>query len=281
MSARPTWKGVLRFSLVTIPIKVFPATESSENLSFNQLHSDCQTRITQRKWCVQCGKEVLSTEIVKGFEFEKGKYVLLLAEELDAVQPPSTRVIDLTLFADEAQLHPLFVDRSYYLAPDGSLAAEAFVVLRESLVGKVGIGKLAIYGREYLVAVRQHQYTLLLHTLHHAAEIRPMAGVEDLADALMTVPNPTQLHLAKQVIAAMRAPLDLADFADQYQIDLRRLIAAKIAGEEIVVPPLPDTPAVGNLRDALQQSLAAIGATKKTPARATAADRAPSARKRA
>jgi DNA end-binding protein Ku len=271
MSARPVWKGFLKIALVTIPIKVFPATESSSGLSFNQLHADCQSRIQQKKWCPTCAREVPTAEIVKGYEFETGKYAILLPEELDAVQPPSTKVIDLTQFADEALLHPLFIDRSYYLAPDGPLAAEAFVVLREGMIGQAGIGKLAIYGREYLVAVRPHQYTLLLHTLHHAAEIRSIKVVEDVGEAVAAAWDPRQVAAARQVIAALHGPLDLAAFADQYAIDVRHLIDDKIAGREIVVPPVAETPAIANLRDALTASLQHLSARKKTPATVKAA----------
>ena len=270
MAARPTWKGLLQISQVTIPIKVYPATESSEKLSFNQLHDDCQTRIQQKRWCPTCEREVPHAEIVKGYEFEKGRYVILLEDELEAVQPPSTRVIDLTLFADAVELEPYAIDRSYYLAPDGPIAAEAFSVLRIALRHRVGIGKLAIYGREYLVAVRPalvpapatYQSVLMLHTLHTAAELRSA----DTIDELQTVaPAPVgQVRLFQQVIAALMQPLDLGDFTDQFQTDVRALIDAKIAGEEIVVALPLATPAVVNLRQALEQSLEAVNAGKKT-----------------
>src|SRR4029077_10960181 len=120
MAARATWKGYLKISLVNIPIKVFPATESSATISFNQLHADCQTRIQQKRWCPHCSREVPMSEIVKGYEFEKGRYVILSSEEIDTVKPASTRVIDLIQFADESALDPMYVDRSYYLAPDGN-----------------------------------------------------------------------------------------------------------------------------------------------------------------
>lgn len=271
MSARATWKGVLKISAVNIPIKVYPATEASETLSFNQLHESCQTRVTQRKWCVQCAREVASTEIVKGFEFEKGRYVVLLEDELDAVKPPSTRVIELVQFDELARLHPYFVDRTYYVAPDGPVAADAFVVLREAMTGLMGIGKLAIYGREYLVAIRTHQALLMLHTLHHAAELRP---IEAIADVPVNVRAPiAEVRLARQVIAAFTRALDLADFTDAYQTDVRRLIDAKVAGEEIVAIAPVDTTAVTNLRTALEQSLQAISATERPAAKAAAAKR--------
>src|SRR5437762_13887359 len=156
MAARATWKGFLKISLVNIPIKVFPATESSGSISFNQLHGECRTRIQQKRWCPQCNREVPLSEIVKGYEFEKGRYVVLSDEDFDKVRPESTRVIDLVQFADESAIDPMYVDRAYYLAPDGGMAADAFAVMRDGMQGKVGVGKLALYGREYLVAVRPH-----------------------------------------------------------------------------------------------------------------------------
>ena len=126
MAARATWKGYLKISLVNIPIKVFPATESSGSIAFNQLHGECQTRIQQKKWCPHCEREVPNSEIVKGFEFEKGRYVIMADEDLEKVRPASTRVIDLVQFSDAAALDPMYVDRTYYLAPDGGIAADAF-----------------------------------------------------------------------------------------------------------------------------------------------------------
>jgi DNA end-binding protein Ku len=274
MSARPTWKGMLKISRVTIPIKVFPATESSDSLSFNQLHATCQTRISQRKWCVSCGREVTTAEIVKGFEFEKGKYVILLEDELDAVQPPSTKIIDLVQFADASELEPYSIDRSYYLAPDGPIAADAIAVLVIALRHHIGIGKLAIYGREYLVAVRParvpapatRQWVLMLHTLHHAAELRSADAIAELQGASRAPID--EVKMAQQVIAALVGPLDLGNFADQYRADTRRLIDAKIAGEEIVVPKLETPGEILNLKASLELSLAAVRATKKTPAKA-------------
>jgi DNA end-binding protein Ku len=264
MSARPTWKGVLKISLVTIPIKVFPATESSESLSFNQLHDHCQTRVQQRKWCPNCAREISSAEIVKGFEFEKGRYVILQEAELDAVRPESTRVIDLVQFADASDLDPMFIDRTYYVVPENPDAAEAFVVMRAAMAGLMGVGKLAIYGREYVVAVKPQREVFVLHTLHRADGIlNASAAIDGLLppDALRATAD--QRRLAGQVIAAFRGPLSLGDFTDEYQADLRRLIDAKIAGEEIVAVAPVDTPAVVNLRDALVASLAKVSIETK------------------
>src|ERR671939_191481 len=154
MAARATWKGFLKISLVNIPIKVFPATESSGTISFNQLHGECQTRIQKKRWCPSCDREVPNSEIVKGYEFQKGRYVVVTEEDIAKVKVESTRVINLVEFADDTAIDPMYVDRTYYLAPDGKVAAEAFAVMREGMRGKAGIGKVALYGREYLVAVK-------------------------------------------------------------------------------------------------------------------------------
>ncbi len=269
MAARATWKGFLKISLVNIPVKVFPATESSATISFNQLHAECQTRIQQKRWCPNCNREVANTELVKGYEFEKGRYVIVTDEDFDKVRPESTRVIDLVQFADEASIDPMYVDRAYYLAPDGGMAADAFAVMREGLAGKVGVGKLALYGREYLVAVKPHKRGIVMYTLHHAAEIRPVEAVEDLNSVPEKV-KPEEVKLAKQVIATFDAPLDLETYKDEYREGLQRIIDAKIAGEEFVSPPVEAPPKVVNLMDALKKSLDAVSVGKKPQAKAGA-----------
>jgi DNA end-binding protein Ku len=286
MAARPIWKGSLKISLVTIPIKVFPATDAGDGISFNQLHQTCQTRVQQKRWCGTCDREVPTAEIVKGHEFEKGKFVVLSEEDFDKVKPASTKIIDLVQFADASALDPIYVDRSYYLGPDGDRAGEAFAVVASALRGVVGIGKLAIYGREYLVAVRAAPVSgaaLLLHTLHHAAEIRAIdTVVDDTAAAVKRVPI-DQVQLARQVIGSLLRPrdrgLDLAGFTDDYKVGLQKVIDAKIAGEEIVEPKAIDAPPVVALKDALTRSLQLVTGAK--PAAAKAADRRPVKRKRA
>src|SRR5258708_956910 len=199
MAARATWKGFLKVSLVNIPIKVFPATESSASISFNQLHGECQTRIQQKRWCPHCNREVPNSEIVKGYEFEKGHYVVLTEEAFEKVKTESTRVINLVQFAEESSIDPMYVDRTYYLAPDGPMAADAFAVMRDGMKGKVGVGKLALYGREYLVAVKPQLRGIVMYTLHHAAELRSIDAVEDLNSVPSKV-RPEEIKLARQVI---------------------------------------------------------------------------------
>src|SRR5437870_12065953 len=280
MAARATWKGFLKISLVNIPIKVFPATESSATISFNQLHGECNTRINQKKWCSHCAREVPNSEIVKGYEYEKGRYVVLSEEDFENVRTESTRVIDLVQFADESSIDPMYVDRTYYLAPDGGVASDAFAVVREGMKGKVGVGKLALYGREYLVAVRPYQRGIVMHTLHHAAEIRGVEAVEELSSLPATV-KPEEIKLARQVISTFEQPLNLSDYKDEYREGLQRIIDAKIAGEEVVTTMTDAPPKVVNLMDALKKSLDAVSAGKKKTAKAATEKPVAAKRKRA
>ncbi len=280
MAARATWKGFLKISLVNIPIKVFPATESGGSISFNQLHGECQTRIQQKRWCPHCEREVPNAEIVKGHEFEKGRYVVLSDEDFDKVRPESTRVIDLVQFADDSSIDPMYVDRTYYLAPDGKVASDAFAVMRDGMKGKVGIGKLALYGREYLVAVKPHERGIVMYTLHHAAEIRSIDTVEELNGVAASV-KPEEIKLAKQVIETFDAPLNLSDYRDEYREGLQRIIDAKIAGEEVVAPAVEAPARVVNLMDALKKSLDAVSAGKKKAAKAGVGRATAAKRKRA
>lgn len=268
MAARSTWKGFLKVSLVNIPVRVFPATESSASLSFNQLHEECRTRIQQKRWCPSCEREVTLAEVVKGYEYEKGRYVVVTEEDFAKVTVESTRVIDLVQFTEDSAIDPMYVDRAYYLAPDGAVAAQAFAVMREGMRGKAGIGKVALYGREYLVAVRPVQHGLVMYTLHHAAEMRSI----DQIDELSTVPTdvkPDELKLARQVVEMYGGELNLADYRDEYKDELRRIIDAKVAGEEVVAAPVAETPTnVVDLMAALRKSLDSVSTAKKPAAKA-------------
>ena len=267
MPPRPTWKGFLKVSLVNIPVKVFPATESAAVLSFNQLHAECQTRIQQKRWCPHCEREVSNAELAKGYEFEKGRYVVVSEEDIQKVRVESTRVINLVRFADATEIDPIYVDRAYYLAPDGPMAAESFAVMREGMAGKAGIGKVALYGREYLVAIKPQKKGLVMYTLHHEAEIRSIDQIDELSSVPSKV-KPEEIKLAKQVIAIFEGELDLKEYKDEYKEGLRQIIDAKIAGEEIVAPEVQESPKVVDLMEALRRSLDSVSATKKKSAKA-------------
>jgi DNA end-binding protein Ku len=266
MAARPTWKGFLKISLVNIPVRVFPATDAAATISFNQLHAECQTRIQQKRWCPKCEREVPISEIAKGYEFEKGRYVVMTEDDMSKVRPESTRVIDLVQFTDAAAIDPIYIERPYYLAPDGAMSQEAFAVMREGMKGKAGIGKLALYGREYLVAVQPRDKGLVMYTLRHAKEIRSMDNIEELDQTPVKV-KPDEIKLAKQVIGNFEAALNLEDYSDKYQEELQRIIDAKVAGEDVVATEEEAPPKVVNLMDALRQSLDRVSAGKKKAAK--------------
>jgi DNA end-binding protein Ku len=169
------------------------------------------------------------------------------------------------------------VDRAYYLAPDGGIAADAFAVMREGMVGKAGIGKLALYGREYLVAIRPQKKGLVMYTLHHDAEIRSIDTIEEL-NSVPTKVKPEEMKLAKQVISTFESELNLKDYKDEYKEGLRKIIDAKIAGEEIVAPDVQEPPKVVDLMEALRRSLDSVSTDKKKPAKAKMVAEAPRAK---
>src|SRR5919202_353069 len=265
MPARPPWIGYLKISLVNIPVKVFPATDAAATLSFNQLHAECRTRIQQKRWCPSCQRDVPNTDIVKGFEFEKGRYVVVNEEDIEKVRVESTRVINLERFTDDDAIDPIYLERPYYLAPDGPIAKEAFAVIREGMKGKAGIGKVALYGREYLVKVQPREQGLVMYTLRHANEIRSMNAIDELGDMPAKV-KPDEVRLAQQVIGTFEGDIDFASYRDEYQDGLRAIIDAKIEGREIAVQEESAPPKVVNLMDALRKSLDSITASKKPAA---------------
>jgi DNA end-binding protein Ku len=266
MPPRPTWKGYLKVSLVNIPVKVYPATEASATISFNQLHGECQTRINQKKWCPKCEREVTSAEVVKGYEFEKGHWVVMSDEDIAKVRTESTKIINLVQFAGDDEIDPMYVDRAYYLVPDGAMATDAYAVMRDGMQGKVGVGKVAIHGRESLVAVKPHKQGLVMYTLHHAAEIRTIDQIDELREVRGKV-NPAEMKLAKQVIDSFAGELNLADYKDEYQEGLKQIIDAKVSGEEFVAPAEEAPPKVVDLMEALRRSLDQVSAGKKKTAK--------------
>jgi len=280
MAARPTWKGYLKISLVNIPVRVFPATDSAATISFNQLHRECQTRIQQKRWCPHCEVEVPSSELVKGYEFEKGRYVVVDEDDLAKVRTESTRVINLVQFTDAKAIDPIYLERPYYLAPDGPVAAEAFSVMREGMQGKAGVGKVALYGREYLVAIQPRGKGMVMHTMRHAREIRSMDAIDELETVAGKV-KPDEMKLARQVIQNFEGELDMSEYRDEYQEELKRIIDAKIAGEEIVEKEEEAPPKVVNLMEALRKSLDRVSAEKKKTASVAMVKPKAAAKKRA
>ena len=147
MAVRPTWKGSLKLSLINIPIRAFPATNPSSDVSFRQIHRKCRTPIQLKKWCPHCDEEVGKNDIVKGYEAEKGRFVLVEEEEIASVRPDSSRVVDISHVMEASALDPIYIERSYYTAPDNKTAGSPFAVIREALDGKAAIGRMTQHGR--------------------------------------------------------------------------------------------------------------------------------------
>jgi DNA end-binding protein Ku len=195
-------------------------------------------------------------------------------EDVSKVRPESTRVIDLVQFTEAAAIDPIYIERPYYLAPDGAMATEAFAVMREGMRGKAGIGKLALYGREYLVAVQPRENGMVMYTMRHAREVRSMDNIDELETVPAKV-KPDEIKLARQVIGNFEAALDLSEYRDEYQEELQRIIDAKIAGQEVVATTEETPPKVVNLMDALRQSLDRVSTGKKKAAKADIEAEAP------
>jgi DNA end-binding protein Ku len=271
MALRATWTGTLRLSLVTIPIRVFPAAAPSSDISFRQLHKKCHTPIHLKKWCPVCEEELGPEDIVRGYEVEKGRFVQIGDEELKATKPVSTHVVEVADVLPAAALDPLYVERPYFLAPNGAAAAGPFAVVREGLKDRVAIARLALYGREYLVAVSPRARGLVMYTLRYGDQVRSMDAVDELGQVPTHV-NAAETRLAKQVIGHFASDARLSEYTSQARQALRKLIDKRAAEHGIVTSaeaeekPGAKKGAI-NLMDALRKSLERAAAKSKPPAR--------------
>jgi DNA end-binding protein Ku len=264
MPARAYWTGRIRLSLVSIPIQLYSATKSGARISFNQIHEPSGKRIRYEKVVPGIGA-VEKDEIVKGYEVEKGKYVLLTDEEIDDVKLEAKRTIDLVQFVGEDEIDPAFFDNTYYVAPeDDEDGQEAYVVLREALKKekKVGLGQVVIRGKGQIVAVRAADKGLIVQTLHFADEVQK--ADKFFEDVPAKKPDSEMISLATELIEKKTKKFDPAAFDDKYTDALKELIEAKQekrAPREIEEAELPSN--VINLMDALKRSVKG-GAALKT-----------------
>ena len=261
MASRPTWKGQLRISLVTVPVKMFAACAAESTIRFNQLHRTCGARLQQKRWCPSCDTEADKLDITRGYEHEKGSYVTISDDELAAAQPDSTKVIDLDRFAAGDALDPMYIDRPYYLAPDGDPHGRTFKVIKEALRNRIAIGKLAMSGREHRVAVLDRGEGLVLFTLRRGNEIRSMRGVTELENVPEEV-NEAEVELASRLMDTMEGEINFASFEDAYQERIRQVIDAKITGEAPTLNETPKSENVVDLMAALRKSLDATAEQK-------------------
>jgi DNA end-binding protein Ku len=263
MATRPLWKGSLKLSLISIPIRVFAATDPAGEITFRQLHARCGTPIQLRKWCPHCEVDVENSDIVKGYTVGKDRYVRIDPDDIASVRPESTHTIAIEQVVDAARVHPLFIERPYYVAPDNAAAGSAFAVLRDALGDRAGVGKVALHGREYLVAIRPYESGLVMYTLRHGDEIRAMDGIDELKFAHAKA-KASEVKLARQILDGFESDRPLTDYHDDYEDALRKMIAAKQRGKTIAAPA-PERPArVVNLMDALRQSLDKVKTERKT-----------------
>lgn len=225
-SRRPVWTGQIRLALVSVPIKLYPATKSGARLSFHQVHEPTGKRIRYEKVVPGVGK-VKTDDIVKGYEVSSGRYVLIEDDELDALKVEARKTLDLVQFVDHHEIDPIWFDRPYYAAADGDLSEEAYAVLRDALraTKKVGLGQFVMRGREYVGAIKPCGDGLLVETLRFADEVRE--GSPLFADVADEKPDPELLDLAKELIGRKAKAFHPEDFKDSYTVAVRKLIEAK------------------------------------------------------
>jgi len=274
MAPRASWKGYLKLSLVSCPVRLYNATSSSSRIAFNQLHKDTHNRIQMKPHDVELG-EVERSDLVKGYQYEKNEYVILSDEDFDKVKIESTDTIDIETFVDKNTVDLIYFDAPYYLAPDGAMAEETFVVLREAMKksGKAAVARMVISNRERVVCVNVRDKGMLLLTLRNHKDVRAAAPYfEGIPSADV---DKDMLALADKLIEQKSGEFRPEEFTDRYEEALVELIKAKIAGEEPVVAAPPERGKVVNLMDALKKSVE----ESKPPAKRKARTRKPASKK--
>lgn len=264
MPPRASWKGQLKLSLVSFPVRLYNAISSTSRVSLNQLHKDCHMRLKQQMRCPEHG-EVDRSEIVKGYEYEKGKYVIIDEADLDQIKLETNKTIEITQFVEADELDPLLLNSAYYVAPDGPVAEDAFRVFREAMreTNRVAIGRVVMANREQIVALGPQDNGFRLTTLRYANEVRSANPYfEEIKNGDV---DPKQLQLAKQLVEQYTDEFDPAEFNDRYSDALLEVVKAKIDGSEPVIVQEQEAEKVINLMDALKQSLSPEKKTRKKP----------------
>jgi DNA end-binding protein Ku len=260
---RSIWNGVISFGMVSIPVKLYNATDDKD-ISFHQLHEVCGSRLKQQRFCPVCEREVEYAEVVRGYEYAKDQHVVVNEEDLSKLPLPSKRSIDLSAFVKAPEIDPVFYDKSYYLEPDET-GKKPFVLLMRALMDKklTAVATIAIRNKERLCALRPYDGTLILETLLYPDEIRVQKGT-DLPDVKISA---NELKMAFSLIDLMANTFDPEQYKDNYREALMKVIEAKLQGAEIVeAPPAPKGKVV-DLMDALKASVQAAKGRKDTAAK--------------
>jgi DNA end-binding protein Ku len=251
--ASTVWKGHLTFGLLSLPVRLYSAARG-ESVSFNQLHKSDHSRVKQVLYCQAEDKPISRSDIVKGYEYEKDKYVVVDDEEIKKVAPKTAKTMEVLEFVKADEVDPIFLESSYYLAPDEGGEkpyALLFEALRQSAY--VGVAKIAMHNREHIVILRPGAKGILLHTMYYPDEIRQ---VEEFRTDTSTV-KPKELELAKTLVASLEAPFEPEKYKDNYRENLMAMIQAKVEGKEVVAPaePVHKAPVI-DILEALKMSIA-------------------------
>lgn len=255
MAPRAYWKGYLKLALVSCPVKLYSATSSANKITFNQLHKDTKNRVQMKYHDPELG-EIDRADIVKGYQFEKDKYVIVEKEELDAIQIESNKTINIEGFVDAADIDELYYDSPYFLGPDGPVAEETYAVIREALLRtqKMGIARVVLSGRERIITLSPYEQGMVLTTMRSKGEVKDASHYfEDIEGEF----DEELLGMAEMIIQQKSMPFDPSTFEDRYEAALMELVKSKIAGKEPVISKAPEQGKVVNLMDALKASIEA------------------------
>jgi len=263
--ASTVWKGHLTFGLVSFPVRLYSAARS-ESISFNQLHKADGSRIKQVLFCQSEDKQIPRSEIVKGYEYEKDRYVVIDDEEIKKVAPQSAKIMEILEFVPNDQVDPIYLETSYYMAPD-EVGEKPYALLFDALKrsGRVGVAKVAMHNREHIVILRPGKNGVLMHTMYYSHEIRK---VDEFRTDLSLVKD-KELALASSLIEALAGDFEPEKYKDNYRENLLQMIEAKKQGAEVVATPEPQQTKVVDIMEALKASLAMV---KKPAASATTAE---------
>jgi DNA end-binding protein Ku len=249
--ASTVWRGHLTFGLVSLPVKLFTAARS-ETVSFNQLHRTDNSRVKQILYCQAEDKPIERSEIVKGYEYEKGRYVVIDEEDIRKSQPKTAKVMEILEFVKSASVDPVYFESSYYMSPDEA-GEKPYALLFDALkrTGYVGVAKVSMHSREHIVILRPGPRGILLHTMYYPNEIR---AVEEFRTDLSLVKD-KEVELATGLIEALAADFEPEKYHDSYRDNLLAMIEAKKAGQEVVEAPAPEPAKVVDILEALKKSL--------------------------
>ena len=251
--ATSVWKGHLTFGLVSLPVRLFTAARS-ETLSFNQLHKTDNSRIKQMIYCAAEDKPIPRDEIVKGYEYEKGKYVVIQDEEIKKVAPKTAKVMEIQEFVKAGDVDPVYLESSYYMAPDEG-GEKPYALLFEALkeTKYYAVAKIAMHNREHIVIVRPGEHGMVLHTMYYADEVR---RIEEFRTDTSKV-SEREMNLAKMLVESLAAEFEPEKYHDTYRDNLRKMIKAKVEGHKVVETPEPHIAPVIDIMEALKKRLEA------------------------